>query len=300
MQSNDRSNYYDILGVQKNATEDEIKKAFRRLSLQFHPDRESGDENKYKDVVNAYTTLGDPLQRQNYDLENTMPFQRMNAMHFNNLNNDDLLNMLFQTDNPNFVNVQEFPFPEPSMFFPSARRARHNQKEPPASMSKTIKITLNQAYTGCVLPVLIERKNNKTTETETIYVQIPQGVDDNEFIIVEKKGNIVDDVKGDVKIIVIVTNDTTFERNGLDLIHTHTITLKEALCGFDFDISHISGKILKFNNNPGNIISSSFKKTIPNLGFKRDEHTGNFIISFNIVFPSVLSSEKIKQLNSIL
>ena len=297
MQYNDNVNYYDVLGVEKKATDDEIKKAYRKLSLKFHPDREGGDEAKYKEVVNAYTTLSDKEKRRSYDFENSIPFQRMNAMHFNN---DDLINMLFQGEK-DYINVNEFQFPDNSFFFPpSIRKTKNNQKEVPQPMSKTIKVTFNQAYTGCVLPVLIERKNNKTSESETIYVEIPQGVDNNEFITVEKKGNIVDDVKGDVKIIIIVSNDTIFQRDGLDLLHTHTITLKQALCGFDFNISHISGKMLNFNNNPGNIISSDFKKTIPNLGFKRDEHIGNFIISFNIMFPSELSKDKIKQLNDIL
>jgi DnaJ-class molecular chaperone len=297
MQYNDKVNYYDVLGLEKKATDDEIKKAYRKLSLQFHPDRDGGDEAKYKEVVNAYTTLSDKEKRRSYDFENSVPFQRMNAMHFNN---EDLINILLQGEK-DFVNVNDFPFPENSFFFPpSSRKTKSNQKEVPQPMSKTIKVTFNQAYTGCVLPVLIERKNNKTSESETIYVEIPQGVDNNEFITVEKKGNIIDDIKGDIKIIVVVTNDTIFQRDGLDLIHTHTISLKEALCGFDFNISHISGKMLNFNNNPGNIISSNFKKTIPNLGFKRDDHIGNFIISFNIIFPSELSKDKIKQLNNIL
>lgn len=297
MQYNDKINYYDILGIDKKATDDEIKKAYRKLSLQFHPDRENGDEAKYKEVVNAYTTLSDKEKRKTYDFENSIPFQRMNAMHFNN---DDLMNMLFQGER-DFVNVNEFQFPENSFFFPpSSRKTKNTQKDIPQPMSKTIKVTFNQAYSGCVLPVLIERKHNKTSESETIYIEIPQGIDNNEFITVEKKGNIIDDIKGDIKIVVIVTNDTIFQRDGLDLIHTHTISLKEALCGFDFNISHISGKMLNFNNNPGNIISSNFKKTIPNLGFKRYDHVGNFIISFNIIFPSELSQDKIRQLNDIL
>ena len=208
--------------------------------------------------------------------------------------------MLFQGEN-DFASVNEFQVPENSFFFPpSSRKTKNIQKNVPQPISKTIKVSFNQAYTGCVLPVLIERKNNKTSESETIYVEIPQGVDNNEFITVEKKGNVVEDVNGDIKIIIIVTNDTIFQRDGLDLMHTHTITLKQALCGFDFNISHISGKMLNFNNNPGNIISSNFKKTIPNLGFKRDDHIGNFIIAFNIIFPSELSQDIIKQINDIL
>jgi molecular chaperone DnaJ len=62
-----KRDYYEILGVSKNASPDEIKKAFRRLAVQYHPDKENGDETKFKEVNEAYEVLKDPSKRQRYD-----------------------------------------------------------------------------------------------------------------------------------------------------------------------------------------------------------------------------------------
>ena len=98
-----------------------------------------------------------------------------------------------------------------------------------------------------------------------------------------------------------ISNDTEFKRQGLDLIYNKTVTLKEALCGFEFDIKHISGKILSFKNtvNPF-IIKPGFRKVIPEFGMKRDNTTGNLIIEFDIIFPESLKPELISKLSEIL
>src|SRR3989339_1929548 len=59
--------YYKLLGVEKNATQDEIKKAFKKLALQYHPDRPTGDEKKFKEINEAYQVLGDAEKRSKYD-----------------------------------------------------------------------------------------------------------------------------------------------------------------------------------------------------------------------------------------
>ena len=61
-------NYYECLGINKNSSKDEIKKAFRKLSLQYHPDRPNGNSDKFKQINEAYETLGDPQKKKMYDL----------------------------------------------------------------------------------------------------------------------------------------------------------------------------------------------------------------------------------------
>ena len=94
--------------------------------------------------------------------------------------------------------------------------------------------------------------------------------------------------------------NTIFKRKGVDLIINKTINLKEALCGFTFEIEHINKKKFKINNDKGNIITPNFRKIIPNLGMHRQNHTGNLIINFIIQFPKTLSLEKIDSLEKIL
>lgn len=84
-------NYYDVLGVQKNATADEIKKAYRSLAFKYHPDRNPGDaaaEEKFKKISAAYDVLGDETKRRNYDLggysENTYQQSQQTYQDFYN------------------------------------------------------------------------------------------------------------------------------------------------------------------------------------------------------------------------
>jgi len=62
-----KRDYYEVLGVGKDASPDEVKKAFRRAAIQYHPDKEGGDESKFKEVNEAYEVLKDPSKRQRYD-----------------------------------------------------------------------------------------------------------------------------------------------------------------------------------------------------------------------------------------
>ena len=98
-----------------------------------------------------------------------------------------------------------------------------------------------------------------------------------------------------------ISNTTEFRRQGLDLIYKKAVTLKEALCGFEFDIKHISGKILSFRNtvNPF-IIKPGFRKVIPEFGMKRENTTGNLVIEFDIVFPDQLSVDQVKAISELL
>ena len=278
-------NHYHILNIDYKSTQDDIKKAFRKLSLIYHPDRDTGDAEKFKNITTAYEVLSNPEKRRNYDIDMSLPFKNFNASSA--LNNDDLINILFQSEGNNDLS---------SLF--TNRRKEQNKK--PLSLTKTMQISLEQSYEGCILPLLIERTNNKTQETETIYVTIPKGIDNNEFIIIEKKGNFIDDKQGDVKVIIVINNTSKFKRNGLDILYKQDITLKEALCGCNFEMKHLSGSTLNFSNNSGNIISNNYEKNIPNYGFIRDTHKGNLIISFNVIFPESLTSKQISDLNNLL
>jgi len=282
-------NFYDILQVPKNASFDQIKKQYRKLSLEHHPDR-NGDAEKFKKINEAYQHLSDDNNRRAYD-------QSINPMAPPNI-----FDMLFGglggpggMPHPGvhvFHGNGEMPFPFP--FHPSK----------PSPLQVNVDITIDQAFTGCSIPVEIERNIEHQrhrilhTEQETIYIVIPSGIDNNETIMIANKGNNVDGIVGDLKIVINVKNNTKLERRGLDLYYTHTLTLKEALCGFEAEIEYLQNKSFKIINNDF-VISPQYTKNIPNMGMKRDNNHGQFIINFNIVFPQ-LSSEKIEQLKNIL
>ena len=122
------------------------------------------------------------------------------------------------------------------------------------------------------------------------------------MMIVRDKGHILNEQsKGDVKIVIMVENTTEFRREGLDLIYKKSVTLKEALCGFTFDVNHINGKTLTINNYSNkSIISPGLKKPLANMGMTRDGNTGKLVIDFDIEFPQTLSEEQVAKLREIL
>jgi DnaJ-class molecular chaperone len=315
MEDNSLTDFYKILGIKENANKDEIKKAYRTLQMKYHPDRNPGNQDAHimtQKINEAYETLGDENKRKEYDFmrNNPNPFMRMPGMHssgnnmemhFNDLN--DIINMMF--GGSPFSGNGMGAFGPNIQVFHSGPNGIHQFMNKPNPIIKSLEITMENVLNGALLPLEIERwileNNNKTFEKEIIYVDIPQGIDDNEIIILREKGNIINhQIKGDIKVNIIIRNNTIFKRSGLDLIFDKTISLKEALCGFKFDINYINGKNYLLNNSEGNIIPPGYKKIYPNMGLKRGEHTGSMIINFIIQFPDKLSLEQINKLNEIL
>ena len=306
-------NFYNILGVEENATKDEIKKAYRSLQMKWHPDKNQGsDDSKEmsKKINEAYETLGDEAKREEYNhsRNNPNPFMRMNTGGGGmEVPMDDIFNMFFG-GGMNPFGMPGMPGMPPGArihVFNGAPMGFQQAISKPTPIIKTVSITMDQVLSGANVPLEIERWNVengiKVFESETIYVTIPQGIDDNEMIILRDKGNMLNEhAKGDVKIVVKITNNSEFKRAGLDLIFEKKITLKEALCGFTFELNYLNGKSYTLNNNKGNIIPPEYKKVYPGMGLTRGEHKGNMIIHFHVEFPEKLTEEQISSLATVL
>lgn len=295
--------FYEVLGVKQSSTHDEIKKAYRSLSLQFHPDKNNNDAtktNKFKDINEAYETLGDDNTRAEYDMKHSNTFSNM----FQNQNQgqpnmEDMMNTFFGNNFSVFTGMNGSINIGPR----SANFTQTLQK--PVPIITNIILKIEDVYSGSIVPLEVERwiiqNNSKVFEKETIYLTVPKGIDNNEMIILREKGNIINEsLKGDIKIFVKIENKTNFQRQGLDLILETTVSLKNALCGFNTEIFHLNGKIYTLNNLNGNLIKPGYKKIIPNLGLTRETTTGNLIIIFNIDFPDKLNDDQIEKLKLIL
>ena len=177
-------------------------------------------------------------------------------------------------------------------------------KPPPINIS--ISMSLQQAYTGISYPVEIDRwvmqGDQKRFEKELVYVQIPPGIDEHEMIELNDKGHIVNsNVRGDVRISVEIDNKTEFQRRGLDLHFKKVISLKEALCGFTFELLHLNGKKLCMNNNVNTtIIKPNSQKVVPDMGMVRGDTRGKLVIEFEVDFPASLTEEQTTSLRNIL
>ena len=315
--------YYTVLEVPTTATIDEIKKSYRKLSLKYHPDRNNGQSDmvaKFQQINEAYEVLGDEQKKEEYDMMQNNPF--MNGRG----DIDDLFSSLFGMNfgggGPRMsqmgpmggmhmgpmgpmggISINGMPFgggPGIRIF-----RNGHAVHPKPAPIVKTVVINMNQVLEGAIIPVEIERwiveNDTKMFENETLYVTIPAGVDDNEIILLKDKGNFMDEsCVGDIKLFIKVENKTEYERHGLDLLFHKTITLKESLCGFQFELPYLNDKTFTINNNGGNVIPAEYKKVIPKLGLTREDRVGNLIIMFHIQFPEKLTGEQMSAIASIL
>jgi DnaJ-class molecular chaperone len=264
----------------------------------LHPDRnsESNSSAKFQELNEANEVLSDPAKRLNYDNELNGVNVQQHGVQFRDMN--DIFKSFFGGAGLHDMHVFHGMHQQHGQFF--------QQISKPVPIVKTLNLTMAQAYTGGSFPLELERwnlvDNTRYDEKLTVYINIPCGIDENEIMIIRDNGNSINNtIKGDIKIHMKIENNTEFKRQGLDLIYKKTVTLKESLCGFEFEIKHISGKTLAFKNvvNPF-IIKPGFKKVIPEFGMKRDNNTGNLIIDFDIVFPDKLTPVQMQSVSEIL
>lgn len=274
------SNHYETLGISKDATEKEIKQAYRALSMKYHPDKTSAEDavDKMKQINEAYSVLSDPEQRQQYDNPiHQAPFGHGQSPFghgqgpFGPGFPPGLFEMLFSQGGG----------PEVHFF--------HSLAKPPP-LIKPVEITFAQSFSGTTIDVNSQQ------------VHIPAGINDGNSIILSEQGLSANGVKGDLHLQIRISNNTPFTRQGNNLVFKHKVSLKEALCGFKFHIDHLNGNKLSLNMNA--IVYPGAKQVIKNLGFpgisREQNSVGDMVIEFEIEFPEHLSQEQKETLANVL
>lgn len=280
--------YFSILNITRDSTLNDIKKAYRLLSIKHHPDKNgNASSDQFNKINEAYSILisnydSIKFAEKKQDIEYVNKTIVSNNGYANNIAN--VANVANDTIISNYANI-----------------VNRNYED----IIINLAINYNEAYNGCNKPINVERKINVNNvighERETLYVQIPKGIDNNEIITLVNKGNsyVNNGVShSNVKIIIQLIPHELFERNGLDIIFIKSISLKEALLGFSFMLNHINNK--SYNISCSEIIHFNYEKIINNMGFMRDAFVGNLIIKFNILFPPSLSLDTKKQLAKLL
>ena len=275
-------NYYEILGIHKNASQDEIKKKYRSLSFEFHPDRNKDSEEKYKEINEAYEIIGDEYKRKDYDDSLIDPIQNI----FNS-----------------FMSKHKKEDPIEELYKESFLNSFMNQNNIIEVIEIIMEIGFKDAYNGLKQPINIKRQiiqgQSINYEMEKIYVDIPKGIDDDEIIKIKNNGNCHNGTYGDIKIKIKIIRNEHFQRKGLDLIYKKNISFRESICGFEYKLVHLNGNIMKLQSSPGNIIQNYDEKIIEHKGFIRENKNGNLIIIFKVT-PQTLNQEQLKQFNELL
>ncbi len=269
--------YYQILGINENASQDEIKKAYKKLAMKNHPDR-GGDTKKFQEISQAYDTLGDEQKRQQYDAQKNNPF-----IHARSGNHG------FQDINDIFGGFGFGPH-GPFGGFHQQRRNR--------DLSIRVSISFKQSYTGTQIEA---RFNTPSGKAQTVIVDIPPGVQSGQTI---RYGDLGDDSipnipRGNLNVTIVVENDPQWERRGNDLCTTLTVTALEAMTGCMKEVTCLDGFTMPLKLRPG--IKHGAEFASGGRGF-RDINTGrmgSLIVILDINIPAVTDPQLVQELQAI-
>jgi len=311
--------HYKTLGIDNKCSDNEIKQAYRALSFKYHPDRnkEADASEKMQQINEAYETLSDKQRRKQYDMElsGVNPLdQIINDLFNNNLRgmntgmqsgmNVGMPQGLHHIFNQG-IHVQHGHGPAFEVMFSNDPHSFFKERvQPPPILEKKVEITFEDSFSGNNIPIVIEREikagNMAYNEEEKVYLPIQQGIDDGEILMVKDKGNMYNDVKGDLKIYIHVKPHAEYERKGLNIIQKQSISFKESICGFERVIKHIDGTNMRLVSSRGNILQNGDEHHIKGRGFTRDSKTGDLIIIFKVIQPKTLTDEELKLFDNIL
>lgn len=293
--------YYEILGVSKNADEKEIKSAYRKLAKKYHPDLHQGDEaaaEKFKEVSEAYEVLSDKDKRKkydtfgsNYDFSSGYDFDPSQYGYTyttggSGADFSDFFETIFGSSRSGKGGNFSGGFNINDIFgdFSSKSRGRSANKARNKFESE-LSISIKEAYEGIT-------KNVSLTYNKKEYqvaVKIPKGITRGKKVKVkgEKFG-----LPGDILFKINIRDEKDFVLYGLDITKTENIYPWDAALGGSKTVETLDGKLkLKI---PENFVGGN-KMRIPSKGFKDLKgKVGDLYVIFNIVNPKKLSDDQIK------
>ncbi len=281
--------YYKILGVDKSASKDDIKKAFRKIAHEHHPDKGGGNPEVFKEASEAYSVLGDDAKRQQYDT-----FGSAGANGFNPGQGGFGGGFSGGFDFSNFArqyssqNGQAFEFDLGDIFGDffggGSRRPRKG-----ANINIDVELSFKESIFG------IEKEIN--INKEKLVVTIPPGIENGQGLRVQGKGENGEGGKGDLIVRIWVEAHPVFRKEGYNLIMELPLKLTTALLGANLDIDTLDGKIeLKIPaGTTHNEILRIKNKGVPNGRGKR----GDLLIITKVEMPKKLSKNAQKLIDEL-
>ncbi|HMP67151.1 MAG TPA: DnaJ C-terminal domain-containing protein [Candidatus Paceibacterota bacterium] len=285
--------YYKILGVEKNANKDDIKKAFRKLAHQHHPDKKSGDEKKFKEINEAYNVLSDDKKRAQYDqFGSSFSGYNPGAEGFGSAGGFGGFDFSQFTQNGQNV---EFDMGDIFSSFFGGRGYSRVRKGPDVSVA--VEISFKESIIGTKKQIKIDYKNSD--KKEILDVTIPSGIDNGEMMRVRGKGEPIDGGQpGDLYIKIYIKPHKTISKDGVNLFTVLKIKLTESILGTKKDIQKYDDTFLTIKIPAG--IKHGEILRVRNEGVPlQNGRSGDLLVKVEIDIPNRLSRKVKDALKSL-
>lgn len=329
--------YYKILGVNENATDSEIKKAYRTLAMKYHPDtnKESGSDIEFKKINEAYSTLSDRDKKLKYDMMRNFGLQDDFINNTRNHYQSPFESYGFNRTRPKKgtslninmqINLHDVLYGmEKKIKINSKKRCKtchgeggthqvcgeckgtgfftYSQQREFVSINSTMVCTACNGKGKVILEACLDCKGTGLNDSEEIIdIKIPAGASDGMQFIIENKGNESvekNGKNGDLYVRIKEIADQRFRRNGIDLISTVEITFIDAVLGTNIDIQMPNGKVLKAVIDPGTVPGTILKFAQKGIPNLGYGGIGNFLVEITIKVPKINNEDDKKFLKKL-
>jgi len=296
------TDYYKILGLNKNASKEDIKKSYRKLAMKYHPDHTKGNksaEEKFKKISEAYAVLSDKEKRKQYDTFGAAGFHQRFSQEdiFKGFDFDNILSELFGKTRgfSGRRNGMRFPFGGGTPFDGYQRKQKARSKG--ADLVYELPLTLEEVATGTSKIVSYQHQGR----SERITVKIPKGMISGKKLRVAGKGDPdpYGGPPGDLYIQSKVLGDKVYDSKGYDLYMHREIKLSEALLGSSISVPTLSKKELSLKIPPGTKHKTKMRLAGHGLPHIHGKDKGHLYVYIKVNMPVKLTKKQKKLIEQL-
>lgn len=349
----DNTRYYEILGVPKTASADDLKKAYKKAAIKNHPDK-GGDPEKFKELAHAYEVLSDPEKREIYDQYGEDALKEGMGGGGGGMDPFDIFSSFFggssfggggssrgrrqrrgeDVVHPLKVSLEDLYLGTTKKLSLSRNvlcsKCNGKGSKSGASMKCSgcqgtgMKVTIRQLGPGMIQQMQHPCNECKGTgetisdkdrcpqckgekvvqEKKVLEVHVEKGMQNGQKITFPGEADEAPDtVTGDIVFVLQQKEHPKFKRKSEDLFVEHSLSLTDALCGYQFILSHLDGRQLLIKSQPGEVVKPNSYKAVNDEGmpmYQRPFMRGKLYIHFNVDFPDSLGIDQVEALEKIL
>jgi len=295
--------YYKTLGTKKEASPTEIKKAYRKLALKYHPDRNKGDagaEAKFKEISEAYAVLSDPEKKQQYDNYGSTGFHQRYSQEdiFRGFDLNDILRQFGVGGSGGAANFRSNMGGNGrfNSFFNQGNNGGcggggcRTAPEKGQDMTYQINVTLDEVLNGADRTITLRKNGN----SQDVSVKIPKGIEEGKKLRLQGKGGSSKNggPPGDLYLKVEIAAHDTFSRNGDDLVVQKLISFSEACFGTKMEVETLEGKKFMVKVAPGTVHDSRLRIRGYGLPVGPLGERGDLYVKIGVKVPKELTDDQ--------